>query len=139
MQTFPNPDLWVVVSGLGEREFEVCGFHSVAVGQQVGHQIAPDQRGQFRTDDVVINRHFGIGAVIGGGVAAVKVGVLADWVLVVQRAVSVLQSEFIAVIPQVGALKAGDEETGLHPFSVVVVAVHGGHSPEVHVANRQRV
>ena len=44
-----------------------------------------------------------------------------------------LQVEFVAVAAQPDALQRGDEETRTDPLTVVIVAVDGGHAPEVHV------
>ena len=49
------------------------------------------------------------------------------------------ESELVAVATQPGAFGIGNEETGTDPLPVVVVAVHRGHPPEVHVAGFKRL
>ena len=114
-------------------------LNCVAVGQEVGHQVAPHQAGDFTAEGAVVDGHLRIAVVVVVGRCAVDVGVHAFGVLVVLRTVAVLQVELIAVAAEPNALKGGDEETGTHPLAVMVVAVHGGHPPEVHVADFEGV
>ena len=114
-------------------------LNSVAVGQEVGHQVATHQARDFTAEGAVVDGHLRIAVVVVVGRCAVDVGVHALGVLVVLRTVAVLQVELIAVAAEPNALERGDEEAGTHPVAVMIVAVHGGHPPEVHVANFEGV
>ena len=114
-------------------------LHSITVGQQVGDEVATQQPCDFTTHAVVIDGHLRIAIVVVGGGGAVDVGVHAFGVLIIDGTVAVAEAELVAVAAQPRALVLGDEETGTHPRAIMTVTVHGGHTPEIHVADFQGV
>ena len=83
----------------------MSGFDGVPVGKKIRDEVASHQPGDFSAKVAVGDGHFRITVkvVVTGG--AVDVGVHAFRVLIVLRAVAVLEAEFVAVIAEVGALE----------------------------------
>ena len=79
-------------------------LNSIAVREQVRDEVASKQARDFTACRVVINGHLRVAVeiIVGGG--AVNVSVHAFRILVVLRAVSVLEAEFIAIAAQPCAL-----------------------------------
>ena len=133
--TLPNADGGRPEGGGGQRHGKVSRLHRITVGQQVRDEVTTHQSRDFTAERAVIDGHLRIAVIVVVGGCAVDVGVHALGVLVVLRAVAVLQAEFIPVPAQPRALKRRHEETRSDPFAVVTISVDRRHSPEVHVAN----
>ncbi len=66
------------------------GFDGVTVRQEVGHQVATQQSGDFASHPVVIDGHLGVAVKVVVARTAIDVRVHATRVLIVVGAVSVL-------------------------------------------------
>ena len=114
-------------------------FNSIAVRQQVGHEVATQQAGDFTAERAVVDGHLRVTVEVAAGRSAVDVRVHALWILVVLRAVAVFHAEFVSIAAKPRALELRDQETRADPGAVMAVTVDGCHPPEVHVSNIEGV